>query len=218
LPSSCDSPQPPRPTGQTSHSKSFLLDHLSPVIWPFDIFIFSAPQLLLRHRQHFPIAAPPRRSQHELLESTQLLGRERRAHPRVRRRLLLQARLRRARPPPSGGGHVSNITIISTRARSFRGRANYFFFLLVLPSDHLRHALTIANLQATYSPGHVARTKYKLSHALRRLPEFQLEADEKAMKAEQLYYELTEHNNSESSSGPPSGEEAFDNLIANFWR
>jgi hypothetical protein len=75
--------------------------------------------------------------------------------------------------------------------------------------------LTIAELQAKYSPGHLARAKYKLAQALRRLPEFQLEADEKAMQAEQLQVELTKGR---GFASPPNGEEAYDNLIANFWR
>ena len=87
--------------------------------------------------------------------------------------------------------------------------------LIEVRSDHFRNALTIAQLQSKYSPGHEARTKYKLAQALRRLPELQLEADEKALKAEKIYHDIVKESN---NSAPPNGEDAYDNLIANFWR
>jgi hypothetical protein len=98
-------------------------------------------------------------------------------------------------------------------------------------ADHLRHALTIAKLQAKFSPGHVARTKYKLAQALRRLPgEYQFEADEHAVKAEELWRDIINNGsvkrgspasiveNPASETLSPQGERDYDDLIANFWR
>jgi hypothetical protein len=81
--------------------------------------------------------------------------------------------------------------------------------------DHLRAALTIAELQAKYSPGHVARVQFKLAQTLRRIPEFRFEADGMSIQAENTFVTLMKNS---PVNLPPVNEEAYDYLVANFWR
>lgn len=80
-------------------------------------------------------------------------------------------------------------------------------------SNYLVAAQTITALRKVHMPGDYARATHKLSQALRKFPDTQLEADLKRNEAENLLRSLQKTYNIHGG-----GDKAYDDLICILWR